>query len=139
MPEKMCKCGRGERRKGQRMCLDCHREYQAEWRWQHSNLPRPAPPRSVYFVRCGDFIKIGTAGDVLNRFRQLVCSNPHELTGLAVITYEDWKKADELEVMLHRHFQSLWHHGEWFRVDESLFAFIAEHGKPWPASSEVAA
>lgn len=56
------------------------------------------------------FIKIGKAGRVGKRLRELECACPHELAILAVA---DWP--DGSEPAIHLYLRSEWERGEWFR------------------------
>ncbi len=74
----------------------------------------------VYFIECGDFIKIGFtiyAND--RRVRSLQGGTPHELR-LIGKAYA----AKSLEARLHKTFAHLRHRGEWFRKAPDLTAMI---------------
>lgn len=75
----------------------------------------------IYFVRCGktEFVKIGTAKNVVSRLNDLQLSNPLPLTLLAVMD-GDW----HAEQRLHRRFKAEHHAGEWFVISDRLRAFI---------------
>jgi len=74
---------------------------------------------SVYFVRVGDFIKIGFASNPQSRILELSNGCPYEFKLLATITGD---KTDERK--LHRRFESLRHRGEWFRFESPLKEYI---------------
>lgn len=86
--------------------------------------PQAAPKRRVtnhvYFLRCQDFIKIGTATCARSRHRAVQTVSPFEVELLCAIP----GNAD-LERSLHRRFWHLRERGEWFRPDASLEAYIA--------------
>lgn len=74
----------------------------------------------VYFVRGGDFLKIGWSRDVDGRIGDLRASGPTQLTLLGSIagTRDD-------ERALHERFAEIRHHGEWFRAEPELLDFVA--------------
>lgn len=109
----------------------------AEWRRlahaKHGNLagesykPVPARDSFVYFIKGGDYIKIGKADNPAARFAQL------QLGG--VIMPEGIRPADinmmaierggyEREIELHRKFSDTRVVGEWFHASEALAAYI---------------
>lgn len=75
----------------------------------------------VYFVRSGDYIKIGfSEGDrAKDRIKALQTSNPHDFAILKVITGSRQKEAK-----LHAKFANAKHRGEWFKATPELLAFI---------------
>lgn len=59
----------------------------------------------VYFVRCGDYVKIGASYNIERRVRDLESSNPYTIELLDIDSNEErWHKVFE-----HRH-----HRGEWY-------------------------
>ena len=82
-------------------------------------------PCSVYFIRQGDYVKIGKAGNPKKRFKQLQSANPEPLELLAVI---DDRDGHSLETELHRKFAHLRSSGEWFRYGADLVDFIRDEG-----------
>lgn len=80
----------------------------------------------VYYVRGGDFVKIGVAVDVKKRLASLQTSNAVKLN-LLMFTNVSIK----LERELHAKFAHLREHGEWFRYDPEIERHIYElrHGK----------
>lgn len=76
----------------------------------------------IYFIQAdiGGPIKIGYAGDVANRLRELQCGSPFPLVLLRV---ENGTLADEKR--LHRHFAATRLHGEWFEPTPELRARIS--------------
>lgn len=77
----------------------------------------------VYFLRAGDFVKIGWARDVEKRIKALQTANPHELELLGVIP-----GCDDVERVIHQRFNALHVRGEWYRAESSLLEFVARHG-----------
>ena len=85
---------------------------------------RPAPQRSnvVYFIRAGDFIKIGfTSKNVAARVRDFKtgCTLPTEILGTMPGGISD-------ERQLHSRFAHLRSSGEWFHAKDELISFIKE-------------
>jgi hypothetical protein len=81
----------------------------------------------IYYIRRGDFIKIGTTTDPARRFGALL---PDE-----ILAFEPG--GEELEKMRHRLFGHLWHRGEYFRIAPELLEYARQirhlHGDPDPA------
>ena len=80
-----------------------------------SHLPeaghRLLPPRDpgVYLFRCGDFVKIGRAANIFERFCAIQSANPHRLEYRGRLSlYPDEERA------WHRVFRASRHRGEWF-------------------------
>jgi T5orf172 domain len=84
----------------------------------------PKRPSFVYFIECGDFIKIGGATSMRSRLSGLATGNPYQLKVLATITDDT-----HTESALHNRFAESFHRGEWFRKTLELMAFIAELSK----------
>ena len=76
----------------------------------------------VYFVRAGDFIKIGWARDVDARVDALQVASPVELRLLGTV-----EGSYDVERLMHSRFAHLRARGEWFRAEPDLLAYIAEH------------
>lgn len=91
------------------------------------------PRCGVYFVRHGEFIKIGCSVDVRRRFTVLQQGFPTALEPLGFIRCDMFESEHGLENQIHRQFLKLRHHGEWFRDDPELRAFIATTAQGWPA------
>lgn len=70
----------------------------------------------VYFVRMGDLIKIGTTSNLLQRIQGLSLTMGH------VLATEPGGYMREQE--LHGRFAALREHGEWFRAEPELLAYI---------------
>jgi hypothetical protein len=77
----------------------------------------------VYFISDGDLIKIGWSGapEVRRQALEVRCKTPLRLLG-AVAGHMDDERA------IHERFAHLRRHGEWFRPDPELDAFIAAIG-----------
>ena len=75
----------------------------------------------VYFIRDGDFIKIGfSAVSALERLGTLQTGNPRELVFLGQII-----GTKALESELHCRFSRLRVRGEWFRAESELSEFLS--------------
>lgn len=81
----------------------------------------------IYFIfnRDSQAIKIGRAIDVQKRLKSLQTSSPVSLEVLKVVPVESLKKAQEIEIYLHRKFDHLRLSGEWFKADSLLKDYIA--------------
>jgi Meiotically Up-regulated Gene 113 (MUG113) protein len=96
---------------------------QSELAEKAKRLP-PAPPQrdfvpSVYFIRCGRFVKIGTTvGSVERRFNGM--QPPPDAEIVAVMTGHG--RATELE--LHKRFHASRVRGEWFTSTPELESLI---------------
>lgn len=95
----------------------------ADFRWKR-DVPagtRPSPVEEiVYFLRAGEFIKIGkTTGDPTSRVAQLQTGCPFPIEVLATM-----RGGRGREAKLHKKFAALRAHGEWFHASPVLMAFI---------------
>lgn len=87
-----------------------------------TGLTQPRSPSVLgytYFVRDGDFIKIGSSMTPASRIKSLQTAIARELEVLAVVPMEF---ADELQT--HQRFAHLRERGEWFRSNPELIGFI---------------
>jgi len=87
----------------------------------HGNEKRIRVAGNVYFLRCGEFVKIGCAASVAERVRAIATMNPHPLELLAIV-----KGGRDEEKALHRRFAHLRHRDEWFRYEGDLADYIRE-------------
>jgi hypothetical protein len=75
---------------------------------------------TVYFVRCGEFVKIGyTSHLVEDKIKSLAAASPHD--------FEILRKTAggvKLEKRLHRLFKAQHYRGEWFRFEGDLRNFL---------------
>lgn len=91
-------------------------------------LAAPRPPRKmhgkprVYFVQCGELVKIGTTKNPKRRVSALQIGNPSSLNLIFHIPGDV-----TVEKSLHERFSAYRKSGEWFRVTGELRAFIDEH------------
>jgi hypothetical protein len=86
---------------------------------------------SVYFIRCGDHIKIGRSVDPWGRLASLQTANPFPLEMLALSP-----GGGEFETGLHEAFSDDNTNGEWFRVTDRLLAFIDGIRETFPKLQE---
>lgn len=73
----------------------------------------------VYFVRCGDFIKIGFSSNPRERLNSIRAAMPLEVEFLLAFACKA-----KAEGNLHRKFAHLRHRNEWFRAGADLLAYI---------------
>lgn len=78
----------------------------------------------VYFIRCGEFVKIGFSANPSNRLRYLQTATPFDFSILGV--HPGTKRHEK---RLHAIFSHLHHRLEWFRADEAILE-IAKNGLP---------
>lgn len=66
----------------------------------------------LYFIKCGEYIKIGRADNVAQRLSQLRAANPYDVELVYIV-----EGAGDLEHSLHKQFKDRHHTGEWFRLN----------------------
>jgi Meiotically up-regulated gene 113 len=66
----------------------------------------------LYFIACGEFMKIGRANNVEQRLSQLKAANPYPVTLINVMENEGYREKE-----FHKLFEKQHHSGEWFRLD----------------------
>jgi hypothetical protein len=76
----------------------------------------------VYFVRSGEFIKIGQSRRWRERLPNMQTGSPHTLIVLLVLIAEP-----KLEGKLHNWFRTDHFRGEWFHSGPAILAYIREH------------
>lgn len=86
----------------------------------------------VYFVRAGDFIKIGMATNVWRRVQGSTTWNPHEPIPMGWLHTPYEESAYTLERKLHQIYAQYRHRGEWFHAHPTLVHFIETRSLPWP-------
>jgi hypothetical protein len=89
----------------------------------------PSSRNVVYFIECGDFIKIGFASSVKQRLSDLSIATPYPLVILATVSGDM-----STEKRLHQRFCVARHKGEWFRKTPQLLCFIDALNKVGRAS-----
>ena len=75
----------------------------------------------IYFIQAADngLIKIGYTDDIKQRLRTLRTMSPERLYLMKVI-----KGDQKQETLLHKRFNCLRSHGEWFRPERELLEYI---------------
>jgi hypothetical protein len=106
----------------------------------HARGGRPKNPSlgGVYFIRAAGFIKIGLAGCIEKRIRDLQIGSAVPLECVGYIETDDTPQAISIERELHDRFEKWRHHGEWFAESDEIRALIAERATPWPYRLSVA-
>ena len=89
-----------------------------EW-FLHRHIGHRMAPDVVYFIQCGDAVKIGYTRNVEKRMAHFRNCNPAELKLLALIS-----GAVQVERDLHVRFSAQKIHGEWFRNEGALAALL---------------
>lgn len=81
----------------------------------------------VYFIECGDAIKIGRSRDVSCRAQSLGTGASRELRVLGTVP-----GGAAVEASFHRAWHSIHIHGEWFKKCPDLLSYIRRCTSPWP-------
>ena len=81
----------------------------------------PANRKSLYFIVCGDAVKIGVSSDPVSRLATLATGSPCPLNLLAEIP-----NAGDREAECHKRMKHLRLSGEWFRYTEEVDCLIKE-------------
>jgi hypothetical protein len=90
-----------------------------------------APGYVVYFIQCGEFVKIGvTQSRAKARMTDFRTGSPFEYSILAEVAGSTY-----LERELHRMFSDYRHRGEWFRLEGEMAVFINAIRKATPEYS----
>ena len=99
---------------------------------------------AIYFIKQGEFVKIGHARDIKGRLADIQTSTPYAVSLLGVIKTS---RPARLERTLHHKFRECHHRGEWYRLTPELSELIAMGtespepinviGKGEPISSEL--
>lgn len=90
-------------------------------RWPHRDQLLIEEGEVVYFVRAGQYVKIGYSGSAADRIKLIRTDTPYRVTILLTI---NGNKSDEIK--LHEEFRHLRHRGEWFRAAPELLRFIIQ-------------
>lgn len=82
----------------------------------------------IYFIRAPivGLIKIGFTGNVKKRFTDLSRMSPVKLELIAI---HDGELSDEQE--LHKRFDAIRDHDEWFHPEQELIDYIDQNGRPF--------
>jgi hypothetical protein len=76
----------------------------------------------IYFMRAGEFIKIGRAKNWRTRLSQMQTGSPYTIQPLLIIPADC-----ELEVQLHARFYRDRFRGEWFHSSPAILAYIKDN------------
>lgn len=89
--------------------------------WPERPVIYPPKPIEIYFLECGDWIKIGRSANANTRLTDLDNSIPYPTSFLGSFMDEP-----EREIRLHEQFKHLRHKGEWFWKAPELLCLIDE-------------
>lgn len=84
-------------------------------------LARKAVLTNIYFIKCGDAVKIGRAVDVRKKLSILRQANPNGVELLGVLYGVD----PAIELRLHAQFDAARQGGEWFRITPEITKYIS--------------
>jgi len=84
-----------------------------------ATLPEYCFGTGTYFVKCGEFVKIGRTADIETRMQTLKTANPLDLELLKFTHFKD------IERESHKRFKHLKHRDEWYHLTPELEAYIA--------------
>lgn len=82
----------------------------------------PAKLPVVYFIRSGEFIKIGRSSSWPTRYSDLRNNSPHPIVPLLVM-----RAKPSLETKLHARFKPDRVKGEWFRPSYAIMDYVERH------------
>lgn len=85
------------------------------------------PICGVYFIKCGQFIKIGCTSDVTKRHQQVAAICPLAVKLAHTVKTDTIATARRLERAFHEQFKDSRHHHEWFTFSREIRAFISSH------------
>lgn len=68
--------------------------------------------KHLYFIKCGEYVKIGRANNVSQRLSQLKAANPYPVELLKIIENEGHREKE-----FHEKYKEGIHSGEWFRCE----------------------
>lgn len=86
----------------------------------------------IYFIRSGEFVKIGKSRHWKKRMANMQVGSPHTVVPLLVLI-----GPAKLEGQLHKRFRASHYRGEWFHMGPAIGAFIKENLKDCVAKAEV--
>lgn len=76
----------------------------------------------IYFLRAGEFVKIGQSKNWKQRIDQMQVGSPYTIVPLLVILGDPC-----LEKALHARFRNAHFRGEWFHVGPTISAYVKEN------------
>jgi hypothetical protein len=80
--------------------------------------------RTLYFLRCGDYLKIGITHDLVRRVRQFKEGNPYPIV-LEAYRSIPAAMARQIEMSVHAELAHVHHEGEWFSISKGDAVKIA--------------
>jgi hypothetical protein len=81
------------------------------------DLPRSRDvKRFLYFLECGEFVKIGTTKDIKYRLKELQCGNPYDVRIICFFANKTFRD----EFYIHAKLKEYRHCGEWFALPENM-------------------
>jgi len=103
----VCSCGKegvvcGSKLKQSKACARCSGKINGR-----KGLDSQAKDAPCYFIKCGDFVKVGSSRNPARRFKDMQSHNPYPLELLFVDNLHD-------EKYWHDKLQSCHHRGEWY-------------------------
>ena len=80
---------------------------------KHRRIERRSSAGMIYVIQSGDYTKIGIAGAVPGRMRELQVGNPIELQ---LLHHWPSERAEADEYSIHQHLREWRVRGEWFKL-----------------------
>jgi hypothetical protein len=77
---------------------------------------------NIYFLHCGDFVKIGRGANPEQRKREMQVGNPFEIEIMG-----SFEASEAEERRLHDAFKQFHHRAEWFFLSATIREFIEQH------------
>lgn len=108
----VCSCGRedivsGSRLKKGTQCQSCSARVNGR-----KGLDSQAKNLPCYFIRCGEYLKVGSSKDPVRRLKDMATNNPYTLELL-------WVDLDKGEKYWHDLLKPCHHKGEWYLYKEA--------------------
>lgn len=75
----------------------------------------------VYFIRAGDYLKIGKTDDIKKRVAQLQTGCPHDLQVVLLVPGDEREEGLSHEELKSEHVR-----GEWFKISEKTVAYMVD-------------
>ncbi len=77
----------------------------------------------IYFLRCGEYYKVGRAKHLNKRLSAYVTHSPYEIETIMTLEVDDYVYFEEL---LHKTFSNFIHRGEWYLFSNHALNIIKE-------------
>ena len=87
---------------------------------------------TIYFIRCMDRVKVGFTNKIDDRIRVLGTACPYPIEIIAT-----FPGSRQFELFLHRIFEPMRRHGEWFECGGTLGEVVEAFGKLTPCGNNV--